>query len=584
MPKGISKTALVIVFAVIAIIVAAVFYGVVKEEVPEFDFVEIEYKDLLQMVSVTGHVKPVESVELSFEVTGKIDLVLKQVGDRVLVGDPIVKLVNSSLSSQLSQAKSELLTEQARLKQLEAVLDYENAILNEINRGAIDEDVRVSQTNLDNARIAKNDVVNDLGNVSLKADQDLANLYNDAEKLINNAYVAVDDVVNIKTDSMFSDRIYDAGDLLFIVSDNLLNTRVRTLREDSKNVMEGFASLLENFPSDYDAIDSELSDANQGMLIVQDFLFSLTEALSVSITLNSTDKATYQANVDAARDTASLAKNNIVDLVQQISSQKVANQNSIDASQSLLNSAQNSVALAQDQLALKLVGALPEKVASQQARIAQAEANIEAQLAMIGAVGSKLDIIRSNIEKTVMRSPINGIITIQNAKRGQLSTLTAEGFSDPLVAIMSMNQFQIEANIPEVDIANIKIGDLSDLTLDAYTSDEMFEAIVVKINPAEKIIEGVSTYKVTLEFSEEDERIKSGMTANLDIITNEKEHVLAVPQRSVITKNGQKSIRLLIDGEFVEVVVRTGLVSWDGQVEILEGVSSGDKVITYIEE
>lgn len=584
MPKGISKIALVIIFAVIAIIVAFSIYSATTEEMPEFDFVEIDYQDLLQMVSVTGHVKPVESVELSFEVTGKIDMVLKEVGDMVVVGEPIVKLVNFELSLQLSQAKSELMAEQARLKQLEAVLAYENAILNEINRGARDEDIRISQTNLDNARIAQADAKNDLSNVILKADQDLANLYNDAEKLINDAYVAVDDVINIKTDSMFSDRIYDAGDLVFIVSDNLLNSRVRALREDSSNVMESFAVLLENFPADYSQIDSELSDANQELLIVRDFLFSLTEALSISITLNSTDKSTYQINVDAARDTISLAKNNIVDLIQEIFSQKVANQKNIDASQSLLNNSQNAIALAEDQLAFKLVDALPEKVASQQARIAQAEANIEAQLAVISAVDSKLDIIRNNIEKTVMRSPINGIVTVQNAKTGQLSTLAAGGFSDPLVAIMSMNQFQIETNIPEVDIANIKIGDLSDLTLDAYTSDEIFEAVVVKINPAERIIEGVSTYKVTLEFSEEDKRIKSGMTANLDIITAEKDNVLTVPQRSVITKNGQKSVKLLIDDEFVEVMVKTGLVSWDGQVEILEGVNSGDKVITYIEE
>ena len=88
-----------------------------------------------------------------------------------------------------------------------------------------------------------------------------------------------------ETDSMFSDRIQDADDLVFVVSDNLLEARVKRLREDAKNVIEGFKALLDEFPDDQNTIDQELEDADQDMLTVQDFLFSLSEALSIAIVL-----------------------------------------------------------------------------------------------------------------------------------------------------------------------------------------------------------------------------------------------------------------------------------------------------------
>jgi len=155
----------------------------------------------------------------------------------------------------------------------------------------------------------------------------------------------------------------------------------------------------------------------------------------------------------------------------------------------------------------------------------------------------------------------------------------------PVAKVISASGFEVEVNIPEADIAKVKLGDKSKVTLDAYGDDALFEAEVVSIDPAETIIEGVATYKTTLQFSEKDDRIKSGMTANLDILTAERHSVIAIPQRAVITKDGQKTVRLLGDNnEVTEVNVQTGLRGSDGKIEILSGVNEGDKVITLTKE
>ena len=63
------------------------------------------------------------------------------------------------------------------------------------------------------------------------------------------------------------------------------------------------------------------------------------------------------------------------------------------------------------------------------------------------------------------------------------------------------------------------------------------------VDPAETIIDGVATYKTTLQFTDEDVRIKSGMTANVDITGLEKKDVLAVPQRAVFARAGHRFVK-----------------------------------------
>jgi RND family efflux transporter MFP subunit len=184
----------------------------------------------------------------------------------------------------------------------------------------------------------------------------------------------------------------------------------------------------------------------------------------------------------------------------------------------------------------------------------------------------------AKIEKTIIYAPIGGIVTAQDAKEGEIVTAQAT-----VISIISEAEFEIETNITEIDISKIEIGDKASVTLDAYGDDGGFEAVVIFIDPAEKIIEGVSTYKTTLQFMDGNDKIKSGMSADLDILTNEKNNIIAIPQRAVITKNGNKIVRILQNKEVVEVEVKIGIRGSDGRIEIIQGLKDGDEVITFME-
>jgi len=138
----------------------------------------------------------------------------------------------------------------------------------------------------------------------------------------------------------------------------------------------------------------------------------------------------------------------------------------------------------------------------------------------------------------------------------------------------------MEAYIPEADIAKVAVGNKAEVTLDAYGSDQIFPASIYQIEQAETFLDGVATYKVKLKFDKEDSRIKSGMTANIDIITKEVKGALTLPGRALTTKDGSRYVNIL-DSEkenYTENKVEIGVKDNTGMVEIKNGLKEGDFV------
>ncbi|HRY62364.1 MAG TPA: efflux RND transporter periplasmic adaptor subunit, partial [Candidatus Paceibacterota bacterium] len=217
------------------------------------------------------------------------------------------------------------------------------------------------------------------------------------------------------------------------------------------------------------------------------------------------------------------------------------------------------------QLALKQAGTSDEEIRAQEAAVEEARANVSS--------------IRAQIGKTILRSPISGIITKKDFEVGEIVSA-----NEPVLYVISDNNFEMEANVPEADIAKVDIGDAAKVTLDAYGPDVVFDSVVTKIDPAETMIEGVATYKTTLSFVKKDERVKSGMTANIDILTDKKEGVPAVPQRAVSAEDGERFVMLNTGGDTPEKrVIVVGLRGSDGYTEVLSGLVEGDKIVGLAE-
>ena len=163
--KFFRKRNIVILILVIAVIVGFV---VVKrgKSGPQYDFVAVGRGNIAHEVSVTGSVKPAQSVDLAFEMGGKVNQVLAKVGDKVKTGTRLVALENGVLFAQSLQAQANLEAEQARL--------------DEINKGTRPEEMQYAETAVQNAERVLTDAQTNLTNVQQKADADLKSSYDGA--------------------------------------------------------------------------------------------------------------------------------------------------------------------------------------------------------------------------------------------------------------------------------------------------------------------------------------------------------------------------------------------------------------------
>lgn len=209
------------------------------------------------------------------------------------------------------------------------------------------------------------------------------------------------------------------------------------------------------------------------------------------------------------------------------------------------------------------------------AKLARNDLEATASEAEIQNAQAEVARVQATIAERTIRAPFAGIVTKVDAKLGGIASA-----NEPAISLISADALQIESYVPEIHIPFVKIGDGAVVTLDAYGPDAPFRANVVFIDPAETTRDGVSTYRTKLEFAQKDERIKSGMTANVIITSEKKSGVIAVPQNAVISRDGQKFILIKQSGKIAERPVTVGNVSSHGEIEITAGLNDGDIVIT----
>ncbi|PIR73552.1 MAG: hypothetical protein COU40_02335 [Candidatus Moranbacteria bacterium CG10_big_fil_rev_8_21_14_0_10_35_21] len=201
---------------------------------------------------------------------------------------------------------------------------------------------------------------------------------------------------------------------------------------------------------------------------------------------------------------------------------------------------------------------------AQKSKVASAEASVEAVI--------------DQLRETTLESPIDGVVIKKLVNQGEMAIASAT-----ILTVAEEGDLIIQSNVPESDIVEIKIGQKADVTFDAIGSKEIFEAEVYEIDPASTVIQDVVYYRIKLKLSTQDERLKPGMSCDLDVKISDRSEALMIPLRAVKDGNGEKYVEVLKNektSEVEKVKVETGLEGDEGMVEILSGLQGGEKVVT----
>ncbi len=541
-----------------------------------YDYTVAAKHDVEQIISVTGQVKAAEDVDLAFEKSGKVAKVYFKVGDNVKSGQILVSLENASSAGQLSQAKAGVQSAEAQLKQYQATLDQQNAKLNELKSGTRTETINIDKTKITSAENSVTDAQTNLSNVENQAELSLENLYLQIPDVLQSAYLYAENALNSETSAMTKDEDSQYPQLTFGVTDYQIELDAGSKRKSAGEALNKFQNELASLPVDAESLDAQMNNSIDELTTIRTFLSRLQDALGVS-TLDSTTLATYQSNVKTAWTNVNTAISNINSQKQSISAQIVLNENNVATAQAKVNEANNTLEALKSQLLLDQAGPTSQEIAAQEAQVRSAEANVAYQKSRISEAKANLSVTYADYVKAYLKAPFDGLVSKMDAKVGEI-------VSGSVVSMISQAKFELEASLPEADVAKVKVGDKAKVTFDALGTDEIFDTTLSSIDPAEEVIDGVATYKIRLEFASDDTRLKSGMSANIDIIGDKREGVIAVLARSIIKKDAENYVRILNGEKVSEVKVTLGLRGTDGYVEIIDGIKEGDKVINFSEE
>ena len=271
---------------------------------------------------------------------------------------------------------------------------------------------------------------------------------------------------------------------------------------------------------------------------------------------------TAQASLDASENTLNINQANLELAKATKDSQIKAAENSISASKAAWE-------LSKSQLELKQAAPRYVDIATYEARVSQYQVAFE--------------LAQKNWQDTVLRAPMDGVITAVNYEIGehvQFGTVTFES----ALSMVNLSSYEIEVDISESDIAKVQASDDVLIDFDAFGEELVCEGKVISIDPAETVIQEVIYYTVKIQFDGENKQVKPGMTANVTINTDSRQNVLFIPRRAVIEKDNKKFARVLESDGPREVEITTGLRADDGLIEVLSGLEQGALVITYEKE
>ena len=234
---------------------------------------------------------------------------------------------------------------------------------------------------------------------------------------------------------------------------------------------------------------------------------------------------------------------------------------------------------------------------------------------------ASLDQTRYNLSKTTMASPMDGIVTSLNAEVGEIVMIgTMNNPGTVIMTVSDMSEIEAEVEVDETDIAQVKLGQETEISIDAYP-DTTFRGRVTEIGHAARISglgtqDQVTNFLVKVMLLDEVVTIRPGMSASVDITTDSRTDVLSVPIQAVVMreeesdtlteegeekegavastdsgsvkgeKKGKKKekeevegIFLVVDGRSKFVRVATGIADQQN-IEIVSGIDEDDQVVT----
>ncbi len=626
-----------IFFLIVFLIIASV--GTIKfleSKKVEYNTEQVRKGTITRTVSVTGSIISDLTTDLHFEINGKLEKIGFNEGDNIKRDDIIAELEANDEKIQVQEAEASLAAARANLDLKKAGATLEDIKVAETNVKSAEVALRIAETSLDNVKESGGEDIKraelDLQNAEVSLEAANVTLLN-SEKNLENVIVTNKQTVDDGYESLkvamqknllkIYEYLIDMDEILGVDDEDVNDEFQSSLGRLKSTTFEAAQQSYRDARSDYRIAEEryvELDGDNSIDLIksiAEDMewaLYSLDNALlNTRILLNNSvvSKDLTQTTLDGFKttiDTDRIGNNTELTTLQTkkqaLISAEIAQKTNVDSAQASYDTNKSSydIALKNKEIAAHTLDSVKSQTEN---AIKNAELEIEAKKkalettrasfdlkkapprqvdiasleAQVAQAEASLSLANKNLEKTILRAPTDGVIVNINGDVGENITVSDK------VAVIISPQLIIEADISEADIDKIELNQVTTITFDAFGEEEIFMGKIFFINPTETKIQDVIYYRVKVSLEDrKGKSIRSGMTANLDILTAQKDNALFVPQRAVIEKEGVRIVRVLDGNEVNEIQVVTGIRGDGGILEILGGLERGQQIVISVKD
>lgn len=488
--------------------------------------------DVVDSVSATGVLRPVTTVEVKSNVGGQIVELLVDEGDSVKAGQIIAKIDPADSLANLQQTLADQRSSQSKVAQTRESLGMQSKQTPAAIASAKQAVESARQRMLQAQKEAK--IQPTLTSASIK----------EAQSSLESAQAALGQTKNATIPQALASAkaSYNQSKATF---DQLKNDLAR-----KKSLLEkGFISnsQMDSAQQQFDVAQAQLEDAKSRVDTIKDETDQMLSAAQARV-------RQAQASLDTAK--AGDVKNGL-------------KQQDYLAAQAAYKQAVAS---------LENAKAGSYQVPMKRQEIIQAQAQLQRSSAAVKDAQTQLGY-------TTILAPSSGVVVKKYAEKGSIitggrSSFSGSGSGVAIVDIADTTQMTAVVNIDETDIAQVRVGQQVDITVDALPG-EKFDGRVTKIAPQAVMDQNVTTIPVTVTMAETDERLKPEMNATCEFIVSRKSNVLLVPSSAVKNNKQGATVTVIDQGNQEKRKVKIGLETVD-QVEILEGLREGETVVTAI--
>ena len=178
-------------------------------------------------------------------------------------------------------------------------------------------------------------------------------------------------------------------------------------------------------------------------------------------------------------------------------------------------------------------GRVPSKteLATGEATYQRAVANLASARASVAQAKATLQTDQTNIQKAVIRSPINGVVLTRKVEPGQ--TVAAQMTTPVLYTIAEdLTKMELQVKVDEADVGSVQLGQPASFTVSAWAGRQ-FPATIQRVGLGSTTADNVVTYKTVLSVANDDLALRPGMTATARIVTAKRDNALQVPNAAL---------------------------------------------------